>query len=279
MLPQQARGGGDRPTYYTNVGCRLLDGETCRCRDYAHRLEQVDDCVRLTPKASKPSPGCRRPAPTCCSPRARTSTGGIRWCRAIPRLSIPPASRCAAALTQRREVPDEDLEEHIVAGPSSCQNGRGGNRTGRIQPCRTRAGREYRAEAPTRSRQSRCFCWRLLSPPSRRKPIGHAGVAGAVRKAGDRLVAAKGKIRGHAGSPIGQRHLPCASSSSEQRCALSIGVGAASVPRRCWRVGAQQPEHAGAGMKSAGAGRVEGNPAPAHPRAAPATGPGGGFCR
>ena len=40
-------------TYYTNVGCRLLDGETCRCRDYANRLEQVDDCVRLTPKSLK----------------------------------------------------------------------------------------------------------------------------------------------------------------------------------------------------------------------------------
>ena len=44
--------GTDR-TYYTDVGCRLLDGKTCRCRDYAHRLEQVDDCVRLTPESLK----------------------------------------------------------------------------------------------------------------------------------------------------------------------------------------------------------------------------------
>ena len=44
--------GTDR-TFYTNVGCRLLDGKTCRCRDYANRLDQVDDCVRLTPENLK----------------------------------------------------------------------------------------------------------------------------------------------------------------------------------------------------------------------------------
>src|SRR5215469_16560814 len=44
--------GTDR-TFYTNVGCRLLDSESCRCRDYAHRLDQVDDCVRLTPESLK----------------------------------------------------------------------------------------------------------------------------------------------------------------------------------------------------------------------------------
>lgn len=44
--------GTDR-TFYTNVGCRLLDGDACRCRDYAHRQEEVDDCVRLTPESLK----------------------------------------------------------------------------------------------------------------------------------------------------------------------------------------------------------------------------------
>ncbi len=44
--------GTDR-TYYTDIGCRLLNGKTCRCRDYAHRQDKVDDCVRLTPKNLK----------------------------------------------------------------------------------------------------------------------------------------------------------------------------------------------------------------------------------
>jgi uncharacterized protein len=34
--------------YFTNVGCRLLDTESCRCRDYQNRSAVVDDCVRLT---------------------------------------------------------------------------------------------------------------------------------------------------------------------------------------------------------------------------------------
>src|SRR5262249_51040814 len=37
-------------TYFTDVGCRLLDGETCRCRDYPNRTAKVKDCVRLTPR-------------------------------------------------------------------------------------------------------------------------------------------------------------------------------------------------------------------------------------
>jgi uncharacterized protein len=33
---------------YTDVGCTLLEGDTCRCRDYEGRQARVPDCVRLT---------------------------------------------------------------------------------------------------------------------------------------------------------------------------------------------------------------------------------------
>ncbi len=33
----------------TSVACRLFDGETCRCGDYADRQRHVPDCVVLTP--------------------------------------------------------------------------------------------------------------------------------------------------------------------------------------------------------------------------------------
>src|SRR6516164_5914285 len=40
-------------TYFTDVGCRLLDSDTCRCRDYPNRTAKVKDCVRLTPRNIK----------------------------------------------------------------------------------------------------------------------------------------------------------------------------------------------------------------------------------
>ncbi|WP_413154584.1 YcgN family cysteine cluster protein [Bartonella sp. cb54] len=33
--------------YTTSVACRLLDGETCQCQNYAHRKATVPDCISL----------------------------------------------------------------------------------------------------------------------------------------------------------------------------------------------------------------------------------------
>ncbi len=34
--------------FYTNLACRLLDLDACRCTDYANRAKQVSDCLVLT---------------------------------------------------------------------------------------------------------------------------------------------------------------------------------------------------------------------------------------
>jgi len=34
--------------FYTNLACRLLDTEQCRCNDYANRVKKVADCLVIT---------------------------------------------------------------------------------------------------------------------------------------------------------------------------------------------------------------------------------------
>jgi uncharacterized cysteine cluster protein YcgN (CxxCxxCC family) len=36
--------------YLTDVACKLFDGASCRCKDYANRKAHVPDCVKLTPE-------------------------------------------------------------------------------------------------------------------------------------------------------------------------------------------------------------------------------------
>ena len=36
---------------FTRIACRLLDGETCRCANYAERKRLVPECVVLTPSS------------------------------------------------------------------------------------------------------------------------------------------------------------------------------------------------------------------------------------
>ena len=33
--------------FYTNLACRLLDTDSCRCTDYPNRVKQVSDCLVL----------------------------------------------------------------------------------------------------------------------------------------------------------------------------------------------------------------------------------------
>jgi uncharacterized cysteine cluster protein YcgN (CxxCxxCC family) len=109
----------ENPTiYFTDVGCRLLDGETCRCKDYPNRERQVPDCVRLTPEVV----GEIGWLPPTCAYRLLDEGRDLYWWH--PLVSGDPETVHQAGMSIRGRVPDnedqvpvEQLEDRIVSWP------------------------------------------------------------------------------------------------------------------------------------------------------------------
>ncbi len=63
--------------HYTNIACRLLDLDSCRCTDYAHRHQRVPDCLPLTPEVL--ARDARWLPPTCAYRRLAEGRGLPDW--------------------------------------------------------------------------------------------------------------------------------------------------------------------------------------------------------
>jgi uncharacterized protein len=105
--------------YYTDIGCRLLDGTTCRCKDYTNRSEQVDDCVKLSPG----NVADLRWLPPTCGYRLVAHGRDLYWWH--PLVSGDPDTVHAAGISVRGRVAMseeniriEDYEDRIVSWPS-----------------------------------------------------------------------------------------------------------------------------------------------------------------
>lgn len=99
----------------TNVACRLLDTETARCRDYAHRFDTVPECLQLT-RASLAQFDWL--PDSCAYRRLHEKRGLAGWhpLRAgndarMRRKGVSVAGRCFS----EHEVPDADIDDHIIA--------------------------------------------------------------------------------------------------------------------------------------------------------------------
>lgn len=103
--------------YWTNIGCELLDCDTCRCKDYNNRQKIVSDCIQLTPKQVRTLTWL---PPTCGYRLVRDGKDLHPW---HPLISGDPDSVHKAGISVKgRAVPDdgikpEDYEEHLVDWP------------------------------------------------------------------------------------------------------------------------------------------------------------------
>ena len=114
----------------TDVGCRLFDAGTCRCRDYANRSQEVPDCVTLTPEQVR----TLRWLPPTCGYRLVAEGRDLPWWH--PLVSGDPQTVVAAGVSVRgrvhaseSEIAEEDLPERIVAWPLRWPRGAKARRT------------------------------------------------------------------------------------------------------------------------------------------------------
>ncbi len=102
---------------YTRIACRLLDGETCRCKDYANRFAHVPECVRLTPK-SLPKIAYWMPA-TCAYRLLWQGEPLPDW---HPLVTGDPASTHKAGQSVKGwtlpedSVPEDDWDDYVIPG-------------------------------------------------------------------------------------------------------------------------------------------------------------------
>jgi uncharacterized cysteine cluster protein YcgN (CxxCxxCC family) len=105
-------------TRYTDIACRLLDTERCRCTDYARRRQRVRDCLKITPHRAE----SLQWLPPTCGYRLVAEGKPLEWWH--PLVSGDPMSVHRAGISVRgrifareREVPKIVYPLRIVEWP------------------------------------------------------------------------------------------------------------------------------------------------------------------
>lgn len=100
--------------FYTNVSCKLLHQESCRCKDYVHRFERVEECLKLTAE----SVGAMEWLPDTCAYRLVYEGKELpAWHPLISGdpLSVHKAGQSVKGkIVSQENVHEDALEDHIV---------------------------------------------------------------------------------------------------------------------------------------------------------------------
>lgn len=100
---------------HTNVACRLLDLETCRCKSYPQRRRHVRNCEQLTPA----SVARLRWLPSTCAYRLIAEGRGLPWWHHLISGDRELIHRVGASVRGRivAEAEAGPLEHHLVDWP------------------------------------------------------------------------------------------------------------------------------------------------------------------
>jgi uncharacterized cysteine cluster protein YcgN (CxxCxxCC family) len=107
---------------FTNVACRVLDLESCRCSDYADRRRRVPDCVNLTPAVVAEIDWL----PPSCAYRRLAEGHDLAWWH--PLVSGNPETVHSAGVSVRGRAVSErqagPLEHHLAEWPGRMPRAR-----------------------------------------------------------------------------------------------------------------------------------------------------------
>lgn len=105
--------------HYTDVACRLLDLDLCRCTDYENRTQRVADCVMISPDNVAETDWL----PPTCAYRLLHENKELRWWH--PLISGTAQTVDDAGISVRGKiiaedtVAEDDVQDHCVKWPLS----------------------------------------------------------------------------------------------------------------------------------------------------------------
>ncbi|WP_026363130.1 YcgN family cysteine cluster protein [Methylopila sp. M107] len=109
---------------YTDVACRLLDCDSCRCSNYPERAKHVPDCVQLTPAVVEEIGWL----PKTCGYRLIRDGEDLRWWHPLVSGSAETVHEAGVSVRDRvfcseTEIAEEDLEDRMVSWPAKGAGG------------------------------------------------------------------------------------------------------------------------------------------------------------